>query len=163
MSSTKTDIRVLKAGAFGQIGAKLCNVAASATLIYPGEPVTRALGGVAVTPMATNKPVVATDYLEGIAVTTSTNTASAAGTVSVQPLSPNVIYAIAPNSAAAYDTQAEYDALVGKRVLIDLTAGAYTLLAADGATSGCVIESLNISKNPGIVAFSFRDGVRVLA
>ena len=42
-------------------GALTYTVAASSTLIYPGEPVTRALGGVAVTPMATNKPVIKID------------------------------------------------------------------------------------------------------
>jgi len=40
------------------IGAITWKVAASATLIYPGEPVARAQGGIVVTQMATNKPVV---------------------------------------------------------------------------------------------------------
>lgn len=154
------DILVHKSGVFGEIGSKTCNVAASATLIYPGEPVARALGAAVVTPMATNKPVVGTDYLEGIATTTSTNTASAAGTVEVQPIVPGVIYKMKPKAPTSWDTQAEYDALIGSRVLIDLTAGSYTILAADGATYGCVIEHINVAVNPGYVAFSFRDGLR---
>lgn len=44
---------------FGSLGTNRYQVAASATLIYPGEPVTKALGAAVVTPMATNKPVVA--------------------------------------------------------------------------------------------------------
>lgn len=163
MSSTKLDIAQVSAGTFGPNGAVQYNVAASATLIYPGEPVVNALGGVAVTPMATNKPVVATDYLAGIATTTSTNTAGAAGKVYVQPLLPGQIWSIEPNSAAAYDTQAEYDALVGKRVLIDLTSGKYTLLAADGATSGCVILAKNINVDKGKIYFTFRNGVSYLS
>lgn len=163
MSSTKLDIAQGAAGTFGPNGAVQYNVAASATLIYPGEPVVNALGGVAVTPMATNKPVVATDYLAGIATTTSTNTAGAAGKVYVQPLFPGQIWSIDPNSAAAYDTQAEYDALVGKRVLIDLTSGKYTLLAADGATSGCVILAKNINVDKGKIYFTFRNGVNYLS
>ena len=150
------DIRVLDAGAFGQQGSKVCNVAASATLIYPGEPVIRDVGGIVVYPMATNSPVVSSDYVAGIATTTSTNTSVSAGTVGVMPLVPGVIYGIKPNSAAAWDTQAEYDALVGKRVLIDLTTLKYTILASDSANNGCVVEALDIKRTPNTVAFSIR-------
>lgn len=157
------DITILKPGQFGSIGTKTYAVAASATLIYPGEPVAKALAGTVVTPMATNKPVVATDYLAGIAMSTSTNTASAAGTVEVMPLVANTVYLMAPKAPTSWDTQAEYDALVGSRVLIDLTSSVYTILAADGATYGCVIEPLDIAKYPGKVAFSFRNGVSYLS
>lgn len=157
------DIQFFKDATFGSAGDIEYAVAASATLINPGEPVAKALGGFVVTPMATNKPVVATDFLAGIATTTSTNTASAAGVVNVRPLIAGQVYLIKPNVAATWDTQAEYDALVGDRVLIDLTAGSYTILATDGATSGCVIMPLDISKYPGKVAFAFREGVNYLA
>lgn len=62
---------------------------------------------------------------------------------------------IAPKVAATWNTQAKYNALVGARVLIDLTAGVYTILAADGAGNGCIVEYLDISKYPGMVAFSW--------
>ncbi len=156
------DITILDQSTMAGIGAREYQVAASATLINAGEPVDKALGAAVVTPMATNKPVVATDFLAGIAATTSTNTASAAGKVWVYPLVPGVTYLIAPKVAATFDTQAEYDLLVGDRVLIDLTTGSYTLLASDGATSGCVIEQLDVAKYPGKVAFSFRNGVSYL-
>jgi hypothetical protein len=134
----------------------------SAASINPGEPIVKALGGVAVTPMATNKPVVATDYLAGISASTSTDTAAADGVVSVIRLEPDQTWLISPNDTTAFDTQTEYDALVGDRVLIDLTGGSYTILAADGATYGCVIEPLDIAEHPGKVAFSFRNGVSYL-
>ena len=141
-------------------GAKKYIVASGTTAsINPGEPVARALAAGVVSAMATNKPVVATDFLVGISTTTSTETASAAGEVWVQPLMPGQVWLIKPKVAATFDTQAEYDALVGDRVLIDLTTGSYTILAADGATSGCVIEWMDVSKHPGRVAFSFRNGV----
>lgn len=159
----KGDILVHQASVFGEPAAKKCNVAVSATLIYPGEPVVRALAGTVVTPMATNKPVVATDYLEGIATTTSTNTAAAAGEVYVLPLVPGTIYKMKPKVAATWNTQAKYDALIGARVLIDLTSSSYTILAADGATYGCVIEYIDVAKNPGYIAFSIRNGVSVLS
>lgn len=145
------------------VGARKANVASGATTINPGEPVARALGGTTVTAMATNKPVVGTDYLVGIATSTSTQTASAAGTVDYLPLVPGQVYRIAPKAPTSWDTQAEYNALVGKRVLIDLTSGSYTILAADGATYGCVIEAMNIADYPGQVAFSFRNGVSDLS
>ena len=156
------DLKILDQSVMAGNGARPFQVAASATLIYAGEPVTKALGAAVVTPMATNKPVVATDYLAGVAATTSTNTASTAGVVWVTPLVPGVVWTIKPNVAATFDTQAEYDALVGDRVLIDLTTGSYTILAADGATSGCVIEQLEVAKYPGLVAFAFRNGVSYL-
>lgn len=148
----------------GTPGARRFNVAASSTLIYSGEPVgISALADVAVIPMATNEPSAATHLLVGVASSTSTNTASAAGTVDVIMSDPQLVWLIKPNAPTAWDTQAEYDALVGKRVLIDLTTGSYTILATDSANNGCVIQALDISKNPGRVAFSFRDACSYLA
>lgn len=158
------DIVLSKDGQFGAIGSRRYVVDASATIIYPGDPVAKALGGTAVTRLATNKPVVATDFLAGVAASTSTNTAAAAGVVDVTPLVPGQVWLISPAVAATWDTQAEYDALVGARVLLSLSAGGvYTILAADNSSSGCVIEPLDIVKTPGKVAFSFRNGCSYLA
>ena len=155
-------IRVLDAGAFGQIGAKKCLVAAGTT-IYAGQPVVRALGAAVVTAAADGTPVVGTDYMEGIATTDSTATASAAGYVCVMPLVPGVIYAGQPKTAATWDTQAEYDAKVGDRVVFDLTSGDYTIDATDGATNGLVVEAIDIKENPNTVAFSIRAAASTLA
>lgn len=157
------DIKILEQGSLLGRGARKMNVAAGATAINAGEPVARALGAVTVTAAATNTPVVGTDFLVGVAATNSTQTASANGEVYVYPLSSGVTCIMKPKVAASFDTQAEYDALVGKRVLIDLTTGAYTILAADGATYGCVIMPLDVSKYPGRVAFAFRAAVSDLA
>ena len=93
----------------------------------------------------------------------STETATLDGTVEVQPIAPGIIYLIAPKVAATWNTQAKYNALVGARVLIDVTSGKLTILAADGSTYGCVIENLNIQQYPGLVAFSIRQGASYLA
>lgn len=156
------DIKILKEGVFGSAGPSPSPFAVAAGAvgsIKAGEPVSKALGAAVVTAMATNHPVVGTDFLAGIAMDTSTDTVAAAGVVNVMPLVPKTIYLIAPKVAATWDTQAEYDALVGKRVLIDLAAGVYTILAADGATSGCIVEPLDIKQYPGQVAFSVRAAV----
>jgi len=157
------NIQIFTEGAFGYPGDEEYAVASGTTAsIVAGTPVKKALGGAAVAAESTNTPVVATDFWAGIAASTSTETASAAGTVKVTKLDPNLTYLIAPKVAATWDTQAEYDALVGDRVLLDLTSSTWTILAADSATYGCVIMPLNVAKHPGMVRFAIRNGVNYL-
>ena len=153
------DIVALGNGPFGEIGTKHYRVQASATTIKPGEPVVKSAGSIYVAPMATNKPVVGGDYIIGIAASTSTNTATAVGYVEVTPILPSQTWLIKPNVAASWDTQTEYNALIGTRVLVDLTSSTYTILASDSADYGCIVEYLEVAKYPGRVAFSFRKGV----
>ncbi len=160
------DIQIYSEGAFGYPGDVGFCVGASSTLINAGEPVAKSLGNTAgsvVTPAATNTPVVGTDNYAGIAATTSTNTSTRPGSVKVTQLLPGITYLIAPNVAATFATQALYDALVGARVLLDLTTGTYTILASDGSTNGCVIMPLDVTTFPGRVRFAFRNAVSFLA
>lgn len=122
--------------------------------IKAGEPVTKVAGAAGVLAAATNAPTT-TLRIVGVAASTSTETASVDGTVDVIPARMGQVWLISPKVAASWDTQAEYNALVGARVLIDNTSGTYTILAADGASNGCVVEYLNIATYPGKVAFSF--------
>lgn len=152
----------------GGRGARLYNVAAG-TPIYAGDPVQNlVVGAVAVMPNLTSTPVVGTSGVEGlfvgVAATNSTNTATAAGTVLVTPTNSGLTYLGNPATAASWDTQAEYDALVGKRVLLQNsvsvtgtpTSGTYTVLASDSAANGCVVQAMNIAEHPGKVAIAFR-------
>lgn len=163
------DITVLSPGAFGTIGAKKHAVASGTTAsIKAGRLVLKSLGSPYVVAWDLNntaKPVVATDYVVGLAMTDSTETTTAAGEVSVLPIVAGVVYLGNPATAATWDTQAEYDALVGDRVLLSsaATTGVQTILATDGATYGLVIEPLDITKYPGKVAFSLRQGLSYLA
>lgn len=158
------DFQIYDEGAFGYPGDEVYAVASGTTASIPaGTPVSKPLGAAAVAAAATNTPVVATDFYAGIASTTSTETASAAGTVRVTKMAPGMSWLVAPKVAATWDTQAEYDALVGDRVLLDLTTGTWTILAADGATYGCVIMPLDIAKFPGKVRFAFRNAVNYLS
>jgi hypothetical protein len=136
-------------------GSRVVNVAPGATTINPGEPVVRSLGATSVTAMATNKPVVGTDYVVGIASTKSNQTSTVSGTVDVVPLDTSVTY-LGNFKTSAPSTQAAYDNLVGTRVLIDLTSGVYTVLQADSANNGCVIAPLSVALYPNKVAFAFR-------
>src|SRR6185295_19033957 len=158
------DITIKDSSAFEGVGALRFLVAAGATAIKAGEPVSCPLGAVqAAIPMATNNPVVGTIYVAGVAAIDSTQTASVAGYVDCYPVNPATVFLIAPKVAATFDTQAEYDALVGSRVLLDLTSSTYTILATDGATYGCVIRPLDVFKYPGKVAFSFRAAASYMA
>lgn len=158
------DITILKNALTSGAGSLTFNVAANTTAINAGEPVTCPLGAVqAAIPAATNGPVVGTTYMAGIAETAGTQTASVAGVVNVNPINPATVYLIAPKVTATFTPQSAYDALVGSRVLLDLTTGTYTILAADSANNGCVIQPLDISKYPGKVAFCFRSGANYLA
>lgn len=77
----------------------------------------------------------------GLAKNVSDETASANGKVYVYLPLPGIVYSGKPKVAAAADTQAEIDALAGKRTVFDLTSGDWTVdaAAADGATNGVVI------------------------
>lgn len=130
-------------------------VAAGATTINPGEPVQKLAGAASVTAMLTNSPTT-TNRIVGVALSTSTQTASVAGTVDVAPATAGQIWLISPNVATGFtDTQANYNTQVGKRVLLNLTGGVYTILAADGASQGCIVEWNDLSRYPGKVAFSW--------
>lgn len=159
------DISFYDQATFGYPGDVEYAFDSSTTTVKAGEPVAKALGnssGKFVTQAVTNSPVVATDFWAGIAATTSTNTSTASGTVKVTKMSVNQSMLIAPKVAASWDTQAEYDALVGARVLIDLTTGSFTILASDSATYGLVILPLNITQTPNKVRFAIRGGVNYL-
>lgn len=170
MAKTYGDLTILEeSSAGGSRGGRLYNVAAG-TPIYAGDPVQiRAVGAVVVEPMLTTMPVVQVTVgveglFVGVATTNSTNTATAAGSVYVLPTNSDLTYLANPTTAASWDTQAEYDALVGKRVVLanDVsvtatpTAGTYTLGATDNATYGCSVQAMNILEHPAKVAIAFR-------
>jgi hypothetical protein len=119
-------------------------------------------GAVTVTAAATNFPVSGSDYFVGIAATTSTQTTGTAGIVGVYPADPLVTYLVKPNAPTSWDTQAEYDAQVGKSVLLDLTTGSYTVLTSGASTSGFVVQAMNIKEHPGLVAIAVKVGATSL-
>lgn len=158
------DIKILSTVTTNEPGALPYRVTSGTTAsINAGEPVLKALGSAFVTAGADNTPVVGTNYLAGISTTTSNETASAVGTVNVMPLVPGQVFLCKANDTTLIDTQAEYDALVGDRVLFDLTSGVYTVLLTDGATNGLVVENLDTKLYPNMVAFAIRAGANYLA
>jgi hypothetical protein len=122
-------------------------VDASATLIYPGEPVKLSSSGSPfVIKLADNEPVIGTTtQVVGIAASTSTNDSSNAGTVKVYIPVPGTIYSCKATTVANVNTASELNALVGDRVLFDLVGTTFTVdeNASDTATSGIQIVGGN--------------------
>ncbi len=161
------DVLLYDTGAFGYPGDDQYNVASGSTAsIKAGEFVLTTLGGVAVTVWTASnsaKPIVGTDFVAGVSASTSTETASAAGTVKVMKFVNGVTYLVNPDAPTSWDTQSEYDALVGKRVLLKTSAGGVqTLLAADGATQGFVVMPMDITRYPAKVRVAMRNGLNYL-
>lgn len=169
------DFTILEPLTMGDRGGRMYNVAAG-TPILSGEPVQiLSVGSIAVIPSRTSTPVVSVSagvegLFVGIATTNSTNTTAVAGTVNVLPVNSGRTYLGNPTTAASWDTQAEYDALVGKRVLIqnnaefgyayaaNTNAGTYSVLASDSASNGVSVQAMNINEHPAKVAVAFRTG-----
>lgn len=81
-----------------------------------------------------------TQRFTGIAKDDSTDTAAAAGVVNLWLPFPGIIYSGKAKTASTADTQAEVDALSGKRVVFDLTSSLWTIdAAAADAVVNCVV------------------------
>lgn len=106
--------------------------------INNGEPTKESSGNVAI--MADGNGTTSENF-SGIAKSVSTDTASVAGEVYTWLPLPGILYSAKAKSAAAADTQAEIDALMGKRVNFDLTASVWTVdtAAANAATNAVII------------------------
>ncbi len=157
------DILILEQADLMGRGSRLQNVAAGAATINAGEPVCYGtVAAVTVIAAPTNFPVANSDYFVGIAATTSTQTSGTAGIVGVYPINTGTTFLIRPKAPTSWDTQSEYDALVGKSVLIDLTTGSYTILATNGVNNGCVIQPMDVNVHPGMVAFAVKGSTSAL-
>jgi hypothetical protein len=77
----------------------------------------------------------------GVAKTDSTDTASADGVVQLWLPLPGMLYRAKVKTSTGADTQAEVDALSGKRVVFDLTTSVWTVdaAAADAVVNNVVI------------------------
>lgn len=158
-----SDLTLFKANSStGSLGSIRHQVAASAgaPAINAGELVNKTLGNQYVITCPTNGQVVATNFLAGVSTNGSNETTALDGFVDVMPIDQGTIWLVAPTTLTNWNTQTLYNANVGKRVLIAKSAtgntGIYTIGSTDSATSGCVVENLNIFTYPGLVAFSLR-------
>lgn len=111
----------------------------AAATINPGEPTKEGSSG-AVAIMADGDGTTSQRF-SGVAKTVSTDTVAAAGEVYTFLPLPGILYSGKAKSTTAADTQAEIDALMGKRVVFDLTSTSWTIdtAAGDSATNGVII------------------------
>lgn len=133
-------------GTAASIGVGTPTYAADATAASPW------LGTVAVAtdPAGTTT----TGRFTGMAKGVSTETASVAGTVELWEPFPGMVYSGFAKTSSTADTAAEIRATRGKRVLLDLTTGDWTVdVAATDAVINCVV--LLGSGNPTLATVNF--------
>lgn len=116
----------------------------TAASIDPGVPTkcVTADGSVAgtIVVMVDGDGLVTGERFTGLGKATSTETASVAGICTTWAPVPGMIYRGFAKSAAAADTQSEINALMGKKVLFDLTSTSWTVdTAATDALVNCVV------------------------
>jgi hypothetical protein len=154
--------------------------------ILSGEPVYRAAGagnfpsalasGTGASsyyPVIGGGPVALTPLL-GVAASTSNEATSGAvnGSVSVTPIGEQVTYLVSTLATSLFfgnpaTSQTIYDATVGYRTTFNRVGGVgaaqlggtYYINASDASAGGLLVESLDITKYPGKVRLSFRNGL----
>ena len=142
---------------------------ASTPVFNAGEPAQKTLGNEYVITAANGTPVVGTNYWVGITAGnpgtagTSSDTATANGAVEIYDFAQGDVFLANPVTAATWNTQAKYNALVGARVTMANSTQVFKINASDGSTNGLVVENLNIAAYPAKVAFSIRVGASYLA
>jgi hypothetical protein len=94
----------------------------------------------------------------GIAKSTSTDTASTAGSVDLYLPYPGLLYAAKAKTSTTFDTQAEVDANFGKGVFFDLTAGVWTVDFAGSASQVNCVMIVGGDFNTQTVYFNYKAG-----
>lgn len=90
--------------------------------------------------MADGDGIVTGQRFTGLAKDTSTETTSAAGVVNTWAPVPGMVYLGRAKSATAANTQAKIDALMGKKVIFDLTSNVWTVdTGATDALVNCLV------------------------
>lgn len=103
-----------------------------------------------------------TERFAGIAKSDSTETATVAGSVEIWLPFPGIIYSGKAKTFSTVNTQAEVDALSGKRVLFDLTASVWTIdAAAADAVANCVVI-ISGDYTSGVLDFAYSSKGTVL-
>ncbi len=100
-------------------------------------------------------------HFAGLAKGDSTETASAAGNVTLWFPMPGIVYAAKAKDSTAVDTAAEIIALLNKRILLDLTAAKWTVdtAATDSTSNGVIIVGGEPANN--LVYFAISTNVTV--
>jgi hypothetical protein len=131
LSTTFSTQYIVASGSVGSISSGTPTECVTADASVAGVITTMADGGGVVTAMR----------FTGLAKDTSTDTAAAAGICNTWAPAPGLLYRGKPLVAGSFDTQAEINALMGKKVLFDLTSSNWTI---DSATADALINCVVI-------------------
>src|SRR3972149_182840 len=116
------DISVVDTGGANVVPSIAWNTELNTTVINAGEPVIIGSARKYGIRAADGDPVVGTEVFLGVAQSTSNQTATVDGSVQIYLPGTGVIYSAKAKDPAAANTEAEILALIGKRVVLDLTA-----------------------------------------
>ncbi len=150
------DIRIVDTGGLGavptypQAGTTRWATKAGNTALNPGEPCSiDATNGIPYVVIIADAQGTNGSKLVGIVKSKDSVTASVDGVVDVYMPLPGVVYAGKAKSSTAANTDAKVLALIGKRVIFDVTSSVVTIdtAAADAATNCVLIVGGNSANN----------------
>lgn len=109
-----------------------------------------------VVPMVDGDGLVTGERFTGLGKAVSTDTAAAAGTVETWAPVPGMLYRGSPKTASSFNTQAKINALMGKKVIFDLTSTVWTIdsAATDALVNCVVIAGGNQAQDEGLFYYS---------
>lgn len=140
---SRFDIRPVDVGGLSNLPTyKWAVQSGTGTLIKAGEPVKiQNTSASSVVYLNDGDPTGSQIMFVGIAADDSTDTSTATGFVNVYVPTPGIVYEAKAKTASAADTEAEINNLRGKRVLLDLTSGVWTVdtAATDATVNGILI------------------------
>lgn len=140
----KGDIDFKNRGGHDSVPTFTFQTEAGATDIKAGEPIKwKSAGSPYVIPLVDADLTIGTDtqLVSMNCASDSTHTSTADGSIQAYLPLPGIIYRAKAKTSGNFDTQSEINALVGDRVIIDLTGIIYTIdeSAGDGATNAFYI------------------------
>lgn len=138
---------------------------ANSTAFYAGEPVKlKAAGSPYAIVCVDGDLTIGTDTaFLGFAATDSTHTASADGVVKVYVPEEGAVWRAKAKTSTTADTQAEINALVGDRVVLDLTSSTWTIDAAAGDNSANAFYIVGGNPTTAEIYFTVRSDATYLA
>ena len=151
-------------GPYSALPTKRVQTAAAATIIEKGMLIKFTSNGSPYgTPLVTEDFTIGTDTaIYGLAAMDSTHTATVDGTIMVLPPATGIVFGCKAKSAAAFNTEAEINALRNALVAFDLTSSVYTVeTGSAGATNGLKIVGGDASTST--VFFVVRSGATIFA
>ncbi len=155
----RNDITIKETGGLNSVPTDRWLVAAGTPItVKAGEPTKMsATADENVVLLADGDLTIATDQpMTGVAAVDSSETAAAAGYVDEYVPLPGVKWEIKAKSAAAADTQAEIDALIGSLMVVDLTSSTFTMDTVAGTAATAAFLIVGGDPNRSTVHFRIR-------